>query len=324
MKKYICECGKEFDKIKGMTGHQSHCYVHKDFIKQEKEAKRLSNGMFKCENPDCGKEHDGSYGSGRFCCIECRRHYSSKIGNQTQIKNGTKKCPTKFKIPRAPYGTWKCNICGEIFETRALLNKHRQQLKHLTSSKRGGWNRDLTKETCQSIANSCLKISESLKTAAKEGRLTGRAKTIEMEELRKKKISNTMKKNPKAGGKRHGSGRGKKGWYKGFYCDSSWELAWVIYNLDHGIKFTRYDGYFEYEFEGRLHKYYPDFELDDGTIVEIKGNEKTAQWKAKLSQFPSNKILQIIGKYKITKYLDYVIKNYGKDFIKIYENRESV
>ena len=39
------------------------------------------------------------------------------------------------------------------------------------------------------------------------------------------------------GGKRHGSGRGKKGWYKGYYCDSTWELAWVIYQLDHGVKF---------------------------------------------------------------------------------------
>lgn len=29
-----------------------------------------------CEN--CGKEHDGSYGSGRFCCKECARSFSTK------------------------------------------------------------------------------------------------------------------------------------------------------------------------------------------------------------------------------------------------------
>jgi hypothetical protein len=31
---------------------------------------RLPNGMFKCEY--CGKEHDGSYGSGRFCSNHCK------------------------------------------------------------------------------------------------------------------------------------------------------------------------------------------------------------------------------------------------------------
>ena len=31
----------------------------------------------KCENPSCNKEHDGSYGSGRFCCEKCSRSFSS-------------------------------------------------------------------------------------------------------------------------------------------------------------------------------------------------------------------------------------------------------
>jgi len=35
--------------------------------------------MFKCE--ECGKEHDGSYGSGRFCSSHCRRVYSGKRVN---------------------------------------------------------------------------------------------------------------------------------------------------------------------------------------------------------------------------------------------------
>lgn len=40
-------------------------------------SKRLPNGMFKCENPDCGKEHDGSYGSGRYCSKKCMNHGAS-------------------------------------------------------------------------------------------------------------------------------------------------------------------------------------------------------------------------------------------------------
>lgn len=35
--------------------------------------------VFYCEC--CGKEHDGSYGSGRFCSDHCRRVYSGKRVN---------------------------------------------------------------------------------------------------------------------------------------------------------------------------------------------------------------------------------------------------
>ena len=73
------------------------------------------------------------------------------------------------------------------------------------------------------------------------------------------------------GGFREGSGRSKSGYYNGIYCGSTYELCWVIYNLDHQIEFTR--------FPGKLVKdgvtYYPDFLLSDGkTIVETKGYEK--------------------------------------------------
>lgn len=56
----------------------------------------------------------------------------------------------------------------------------------------------------------------------------------------------------------------------------------MIYNLDHGIKFERCKEKFEYEFEGKKHNYYPDFKLEDGTYVEIKGYS-TSRWCAKLN-----------------------------------------
>jgi hypothetical protein len=36
----------------------------------EKELNYFLNGIFKCEK--CGKAHDGSYGSGRFCSNHCK------------------------------------------------------------------------------------------------------------------------------------------------------------------------------------------------------------------------------------------------------------
>jgi len=86
-----------------------------------------------------------------------------------------------------------------------------------------------------------------------------------------------------SGGYRPGSGRSKSGYYKGIYCGSTYELCWVIYHLDHNIKFSRFEG----SIENQNLKYYPDFLLDDGkTIVEIKGFEKqkSVDRKTKLAE----------------------------------------
>ena len=117
-----------------------------------------------------------------------------------------------------------------------------------------------------------IDLIKQLKThSASKQRQSGRANTPEAEALRRQRISETMKKNPKAGGKRERSGRGKKGWYKGYFCDSTYELVYVIYNIDHGIPFKRCDLEYIYSYNDQLHRYYPDFELADGSLVEIKG-----------------------------------------------------
>lgn len=69
------------------------------------------------------------------------------------------------------------------------------------------------------------------------------------------------------GGCRDGSGRSKSGYYQGIRCGSSYELAFVIYCLDHNINIDRCDENFLME-NGR--KYFPDF-VCDNIIVEIKG-----------------------------------------------------
>lgn len=63
-------------------------------------------------------------------------------------------------------------------------------------------------------------------------------------------MSATCKKNKKSGGYRKNGGKGIRGWYKGYWCDSSWELAYVIYNLEHNIHFIRNTKGFNYKFEG--------------------------------------------------------------------------
>ena len=136
---------------------------------------------------------------------------------------------------------------------------------------------------------------------------------IEIE--RKRKISEKMK---NYGGYRKGSGRGKKGTYKGFWCDSSYELAYVVYCLDHGVKIKRNNKKFPYFFNNKKFNYIPDFIIEgyEYTYVEIKGYMDKKN-EAKINQFPHK--LKVFIDEEMNKFLDYVINKYGKDFIKMYE-----
>ena len=173
------------------------------------------------------------------------------------------------------------------------------------------WNYGLTKNDDKRLV-----VSDETRKKWLDRPNWGKANSVEKQKERIRKISETSKRNGLSGGKRHGSGRGKKGWYKGYWCDSSWELAYVIYNLQHGIKFERNKQGFEYEYNGQIHKFYPDFILEDRTYVEIKG-AMTEQNKVKISSFCGS--LTVLDKYRIKPYLDYVKTKYGKNFFDLYE-----
>lgn len=142
----------------------------------------------------------------------------------------------------------------------------------------------------------------------------GKANDEKTELERRRKISQTMKSNPNAGGKRHGSGRGKKGWYKGIFCDSSWELAFVVYCIEHNISISRCNEKRIYTYNGQQHTYIPDF-IVEGKIVEIKGY-KSQQWLVKYEQNPD---IEVLYEKDMKKYIDYAINKYSKDYIFLYE-----
>lgn len=117
-----------------------------------------------------------------------------------------------------------------------------------------------------------------------------------------------------SGGVRKGSSRGKCGWYKGFWCDSSYELAFLIYCMENEIKIERNKIGFEYYYKNKRHLFYPDFIVND-KYVEIK-NFKSNLTDAKLKYFPYD--INVIYRDGIKKYLDYAIDKYGKNFINLY------
>lgn len=232
----------------------------------------------------CGKEAKFFFKSGKGCCEKSPNSCEGKRKKDSEKKKG------KFKGTPA----W-------------LMPGYKTTLPIIpwNKGKKGVYSDEYRK-----------KISDALK-----GRKDiGKALTEEKELERKKKISESMKKNPLSGGLRKGSGRGKKGWYKGYWCDSSWELAWVIYNIENGIKFERNHLGFEYEYKNQKRKYHPDF-IVSNTFYEIKGRRSFEKMdeenKEKIRQFKNN--LVILYEKQMKPYLNYVIDKYGKDFIHLYE-----
>ena len=200
----------------------------------------------------CNNEHDGSFGSGKFCNRSCAN--SRTFTDETKIK-------------------------------KSLANKGLLKGKDT-------WNKGLNW-----VITKCLYCDSDIKCR---------------KNYEKKYHPDCWKKC--AGGLRKGSGRGKSGWYKGHWCDSSYELAWVIYNLENNIPFYRNNKKYTYIWENKERFYIPDFVQND-IIIEIKGFV-TDQTIAKMN---SVKDLKILYRKDLEKEFNYVYEKYGKNFINLYE-----
>jgi len=153
--------------------------------------------------------------------------------------------------------------------------------------KRIPWNKGLTKETDERLK----KNSQTLREKFRTGELVSHQKNKKRTEEEKKSISETMKKNPKAGGLRQGSGRGKKCWYESkiagkVFLDSTWELAYAQWLDKNNIQWKKNKIKFPYERENKIRYYIPDFYLTDtNEYIEIKGFEREED-KLKWNAFP--------------------------------------
>ena len=83
---------------------------------------------------------------------------------------------------------------------------------------------------------------------------------------------------------------------------------YIIYNLDHDISFKRCSRIYHYEYKGKDHVYHPDFELEDGTIIEIKGYI-TDNLEAKINSV-KDRTIKVLYKKDLEYAFDYVEENY--------------
>lgn len=241
--------------------------------------------MFICEK--CGKEHDGSFGSGRFCsksCANSRVHSEEtkkKIGSsckialeQWRLKNPGWLFPTLRVEDARPLHKLVCCICGKTFYSKCPDRK--------TCSRR-----------CSGYAGV---------------------------------VSRKQRGTFKWGGENPNSRKSKFGFYDNIRFASTYELVYYIYCKDHGINISRNTDVFSYEYEGSLHKYTPDFkhETEFGAeYVEIKGYfTNMVSIKAKSVQDAG---YSISVKYEsdLRECFEYVSQKYGcgKNYKILYQNR---
>ena len=264
-----------------------------------------------------------------YICQYCGRECKS-ISGLGKHERHCKANPNRVAQP-APVnnlGTFYCAFCNKLCTSRNSLINHERLCREnpnraltyyeqtgISNLSNLGWNKGLTKETDERVR----KISESLQASFAKCKVVSHKKGKARTDEEKQKISESMRNNPNAGGRRLGSGRGKKGWYKGYFCDSTYELVYVIYNLDNNIVFSPCHRTYEYiDLEGKEHKYYPDFELSDGSLVEIKGYH-TALVDIKLASVVDRPI-KILYEKDLAYAFDWVKQHYTyKELSDLYE-----
>lgn len=104
-----------------------------------------------------------------------------------------------------------------------------------------------------------------------------------------------------------------KGNYKGIHCDSSWELAYLVYCLEHNIEIERCKEKRTYHINGETKTYIPDFLVNKSKIVEIKGYHNNIS-KQKQKENPD---ITLLLKNDLKDILKYVTSKYGNNFWEI-------
>lgn len=270
-----------------------------EFLKQKKEIEKTKN----------------NFCSVKCCLIHNNKIYRAKAFDRIERYNkNPKKCACcnidlKYSKRNNKFCSTKCSATEnqKITGHRKYTEEEKKKLSDWAKKHAFKRPRNRVKKECKN----CKKIFEVVQSVKNQRCCS---KVCSNEYI---KVNNLFK--GKTGGYREKGGRGKQGWYKGYYCNSSWELAWVIYNLDHNIKFKRNIEGFPYNFNGRTYKFFPDFIIDSTKeYVEIKGY-LDAKNKAKILSFPH--VLNLIDKNSIKTYINYAIEKYGENFINLYEDK---
>lgn len=205
---------------------------------------------------------------------------------------------SKFNQPNICY----CQYCGKECKNLNSLKQHEarcknnpDRMKNIGNQKgRVAWNKGKTKETDERVR----KCGETYHKNYKEGKIIpwclGKTKETD-ERLRAltEKVSNTVKTKLENGEWHTSFSKSRTYMYKGVQLYGEWEVNFAKYLDSKNIIWERPTKYFDYEYEGENHKYYPDFYLPAYDLyIEIKGYPTSRDF-AKWDSFPTDCKLDI-------------------------------
>jgi len=272
-------------------------------------------------------------------CLNCGKLVKNKYCNvscqNTHLCTGRKRTQKSIeKQKEYNKNLWKefdvqCTVCSKEFKIKEFNVENPKKSKYYCSRSCAN-KRIWDSQHKQKLSNIC-KNSDKVISANRKICENKKEKSLKIKKGNCLYCGETLYKSKKyhskcwlkcSGGIKKGSSRGKSGWYKGYWCDSSYELAWIIYQIDNGQKFERNKEGFDYIHSNKTRKFYPDFILPDKTYVEIK-NYKSELTDDKIKHFPHK--IQVIYKEEMKKkYLPYVTLKYGKNFISLYHKEKQL
>ncbi|MFA5586614.1 MAG: hypothetical protein WDA02_08765 [Saccharofermentanales bacterium] len=187
-----------------------------------------------------------------------------------------------------------CKICKKEFKTKQGLNSHMgyhsnpNRKSNFSDYNRKIKNGELSKINSNQFIkakNEGKKIEVSEETRKK---LSIASKKQKWSEERRKKHSESMTKaveeNPLSYSANNVCGRTKLIKYKETKLNGKWELEVAKWLDINNIKWTNIINGFNYEWNGKIHKYFPDFYLTDFNIyIEVKGYQRDRdiqKWKS--------------------------------------------
>ena len=107
--------------------------------------------------------------------------------------------------------------------------------------------------------------------------------------------------------------------------DSSWELAYYIWLKDHDIPFEFHIDPIDYSYQGKRHRYFPDFKVN-GVLVEVKGPQLLKLMQESNSLDNAKYRCMVEHNVKImtdcSEYLNYIEEKYGKEYLQQFRNRK--
>ena len=307
---YKCVCGKEFQTANSFNGHKSHCKEHQtqkhgslefyNQIRQDNSIKQSNTQKItadlkkqkklylwiaeqhQCEC--CGKVMTEKYGSGRFCCKACANTRKHSEETKNKIRESL-----ELKYENSEDLIIKYQYLGAQLKERSI-QKYNKNPKL------------------------CKFCGEAISYEKRRGKFC-------CDSCKSKQYAFDINLRRQLNGPFHVTSRYKWGTYRGIRCDSSWELAFLVYLEEQTtITVTRNTEWFPYIYKNLEHLYSPDFIVND-TYLEIK-NYHTEQVQTKIDYFPSDKKLILLYKKDIQCCINYCKVKYGRKFWQVLYDKD--